>query len=204
MKRILLEKNAIKKILCINEFDTSNYASHLLPHIFKHEKNFKSDLESLSLNELPDLEKDALKKFAIDITDSSLIYSFSRIKVDNFIFNTSIYEKNHKRCSSYAKWIFNDETQYGMILKFIKFNNIDLFIAKKFNILRTIESINISTKYIHAFKKGQLEKYFIVASTMNVSYVCCPVISLQANCINVQVATENFSILTEVFDYEHD
>ncbi len=111
-----------------------------------------------------------------------------------------MYEKGHKRCSSCVKWIYNGEIQYGIILNFVIHNNTELFIAIKYNILNTIQSLKISKKYKRIFRKSN----FIIASRINVSYVCYHITALEAICMNIQIPNENFNIITEVFDYEHD
>ena len=43
-----------------------------------------------------------------------------------------------------------------------------------------------------------------VLAIVNFSYVACPVKCLLALCIQVEIPREDFDIITEVFDFEHD
>ncbi len=203
VKRILLVKSSMKKVLILDDFSTTNYAANLFSHILKDEKTLNNNFKSCSINELSEFEKQALKEFDKHVQQSTEIYTFSRIKNGNIIYNTSVYEKGHKRCSSCVKWINNGEIQYGIILNFVKHNNTELFIAIKYNILNTIQSLKISKKYKRIFRKSNLQNYFIITSKTDESYVCYPITALEAICMNIQIENENFNIITEVFDYEH-
>ena len=70
VKRILLEKNSIKKVLKINEFHTSNYATNHLHSVFNTKKTFHSEYKRCSFDDLSIFEISALQKFNIIIQDN--------------------------------------------------------------------------------------------------------------------------------------
>ena len=202
VKRILLEKNSIKKVLKINEFHTSNYATNHLHSVFNTKKTFHSEYKRCSFDDLSIFEIYALGKFNIIIQDNVEIYTLSRVEQNKIVYNCESYEKTHKRCSSYVKWEFNQKNYYGKILRFLKINDKKVFIALQFKLLDIFESFDISLKYKKIFKDYKLNDYFISASTNESSFMCYPVTSLFAICIKIE--KKNFHVLTEVFNFEHD
>jgi hypothetical protein len=94
--------------------------------------------------------------------------------------------------------------QYGRIIQFIKLDGKNFFIAIQFQILNIYTCLKISSKLKFTFNECKLDKYFIAISNINFSYVSCPVKYLVASCIRVEIPEEDFDIITEIFDFEHD
>ena len=67
-----------------------------------------------------------------------------------------------------------------------------------------MECLNISSRYKKAFEICRKDDYFTVVSCSQFEYICLPVNYLQSICIYVNIPTECFALITEVFDYEHD
>jgi hypothetical protein len=100
VKRILLEKKSIKKALEIQNNETFDFLSNnLLPDVFKKDRVFHNDIKLISANTLSEHELRALEESKINIQSIKEIYCFYRLKQGNFIFNSSSYEKGHKRRS---------------------------------------------------------------------------------------------------------
>ncbi len=65
----------------------------------------------------------------------SKTYSVKTFEYSNFsnnFNNTSVHDEKHKRQSSVCKWLSENEDSYGIIHKFVKYNDFNLFIASKF------------------------------------------------------------------------
>ena len=203
VKRILIEKNSIKKVLQIQDIHTLDFATqHLLPKVFRKDVSFDSKINNSI--QFSSFEMRALKSFDSSIQNLIGIECFSRLKQGNYSYNCNFYDCNQKRCSSYAKWNNNGSAQYGLILKFLNFKSQSIFIARKLLVLDLQKSLNITSKYKQAFDACRLENYFTIVSNIDFTYVCLPISCLESNCIHIQVSGETFGIMTEIFDFEHD
>ena len=204
VKRIILEQNCIKKVLEIQVPHIQDYAAdHLLPKVYKKDAssddNIRSSSEKLNL-----VEANVLKSFDKSITNVSIIECFSRLKLKNLVYTVSSYDSEHKRSNSYAKWVNDECTYYGIIEKLIIVKNEKLFIARQFEVLNLQETLKISSKYKQAFDICRLDDYFTIVSNYNFTYTCLPATFLKANCIYVQIPNAMYGIITEVFDFQHD
>jgi hypothetical protein len=67
--------------------------------VFKKDRVFHNDIKLISANTLSEHELRALEESKNNIQSIKEIYCFYRFKQRNFIFNSSSYEKGHKRRS---------------------------------------------------------------------------------------------------------
>jgi hypothetical protein len=94
--------------------------------------------------------------------------------------------------------------QYGRIIQFVKLDGKDFFYCYSIANNKYIHMFKYSSKLKITFNVCKLDKYFIAISNINFSYVSCPVKCLVAPCIKVEIPEEDFDIITEIFDFEHD
>jgi len=136
---------------------------------------------------------------------------FGRIRNKNQIFYSDVYDNKHKIQSSVCKWeipTLNNKIAYGIIHKFIKYKDYNLFIASNFTGNIKITDLNLfDEKYKTIFEFNNISKYFpgfhkyqygetnkVVGMTDNIL----------ATCVMTNLSDSDYSIVTPLIGFEHD
>jgi hypothetical protein len=106
-----------------------------------------------------------------------------------------------KRQSSVCKWNAGKEENYGIIEKFIKYQEKEMFIAQKFIGKRKLtDYYKFSDSYKAIFDSNDLDKYF----TVSINIIACSSNSILSTCVKTKLNDSNDVFVTAVIGFEHN
>ncbi len=133
---------------------------------------------------------------------------FGRIRQNNQVFYSEIYDQNHKRQSSICKWLNEGQECYGLVHKFVQYKENNMFIASKFKRkLEIFEIIDFSDTYKSILQGNDFSKYFPVFEKFKyeeTNVILCMSKNLSATCVLTNIEKTNYAIVTPVIGFEHD
>ena len=133
---------------------------------------------------------------------------FCRKKLNNNLFYADAYDRKHKRQSSVCKWRYANEECYGIIHKFVEYEETSVFIASKFSnkqyiheyykfsdAYQNILNINTFGDYFPLFDSFTFDEKNLVISTCD---------TLLSTCVATHLDNSNLIMVTPVIGFEHD
>lgn len=133
---------------------------------------------------------------------------FGRFRHNHELFYARVYDSLHKRQSSVCKWNAGKEENYGIIEKFIKYQDKEMFIAQKFIGKRKLtDYYKFSDSYKAIFDSNDLDKYFTVFSypeNDDTNIIACSSNSILSTCVITKLNDSNDVFVTAVIGFEHD
>ena len=133
---------------------------------------------------------------------------FGRFRQNHELFYAKVYDSLHKRQSSVCKWKTNQIVHYGIIEKFVKYQDKEIFIANEFIGKRKLTEIYaFSDTYKTIFEVNNLDKYFTVFSNLgneNSNLIACFSNSIISTCIMTKLNDSEKIFVTDLIGFEHD
>jgi hypothetical protein len=125
------------------------------------------------------------------------------------VYYSELFESRHKRQSSVCKWQDKNGLSFGIIHKFIVYNDQNFFIASKFksNVKITDFKQIFSENYNKIFELNNIAKYFPVFEKYqynDINTVVCKIESIVSTCVMSNVNDSDYSIVTPLIGFEHD
>ena len=133
---------------------------------------------------------------------------YGRVRQQNQIYFASVHDEKHKRQSSVCKWLSENEESYGIIHKFVKYNDFNLFIASKFgNKLEIYNIHDFSDPFKQILQINNFGKYFPIFKKFQYAEsntIVCRTERILSTCVMTNVSHTNFILVTPIIGFEHD
>ena len=134
---------------------------------------------------------------------------FGRIRLKNNLYYADALNKSKfKRQSSVCKWKFNNHEFYGIIHKFVKFKEKNIFIASKFRGKTDVADFyEFSDSYKTIFKLNNFGNYFCIFNEFKYdvnNLIICTSDSIVSTCVVTYLYDTKQQMVSPLIGFEHD